>query len=149
MRIQASRQSLTTWLASAVAVLAMLFIAVPATAQGKTGEVDTLLRRLADSGCEFRRHGQWHDAGVAAEHLRMKHRYILRARPGLTTEEFIALGASGSPTTRQPYRVRCQGSAEQTGAQWMTEQLQALRAASQPTRPSSAPAGMRPSQPRQ
>lgn len=147
MKVAYERQVHPAWLRAAVATLAMLLVAAAASAQGSTGEVDALLRRLAESGCEFRRHGQWHDAGVATEHLRMKHRYILRARPSLTTEEFIALGATASSTTRQPYRVRCPGSAEQAGAEWMTGQLEALRAARQPARPSSAPRGARPPQP--
>jgi len=128
------------WLAAAVAAFLSLVLVVPGGALANSDEVDALLRRLAESGCEFRRHGQWHNGSVASEHLRMKHRYILGVRPALTTEEFISLGASGSSTTRQPYKVRCQGSAEQTGAEWMKGELAAVRASRPPTSPASASA---------
>jgi hypothetical protein len=127
------------WLAAAIAALLPLLLALPGGARANAGEVDALLRRLAGSGCEFRRHGQWHDAGAASEHLRMKHRYILRVRPGLTTEEFITFGASGSSTTLQPYKVRCKDSVEQTGAEWMRGELEAVRASRLPTGAASAP----------
>lgn len=116
----------------ATAFLLSLQLLTPVQAHGSSTEIDALLQRLAASGCEFRRGGQWHDAGAASEHLRMKHRYLLRVRPSLTTEEFIALAASSSSATRQPYGVRCHGSAERTGAEWMTRELQELRAAGRP-----------------
>ena len=147
MKAATTRHCDHAWPARAVAVLCWLLLVLPASARANPGEVEALLRRLAESGCEFRRHGQWHDAAVASEHLRMKHRYILRLRPALTTEEFISLGASASSTTRQPYKVRCKGAPEQTGAAWMTGELEALRAAGLPARASSAPPGERPFQP--
>ena len=127
--------------------LLALMPVLSASAQGNAAEVEALLRRLAESGCEFRRHGQWHDAGAASEHLRMKQRYILRMRPSLSAEEFIALAASASSATRQPYRVRCQGVPEQTGAEWMNAQLRALRAAAPPLSASPASRAPRSSEP--
>jgi hypothetical protein len=119
-------------LRTAIAIVILLGLILPAGAQRNTSEVDALLQRLAESGCEFRRHGQWHSAAAASEHLRMKHRYMFGIRPGMTTEEFISAAASRSSATQQPYWVRCNGSAERTSAEWMTGQLKALRAASSP-----------------
>ncbi|NNU42026.1 DUF5329 family protein [Ramlibacter montanisoli] len=147
MNAASARHCDHAWPGRAVAVLCWLLLVLPASARANPGEVEALLRRLAESGCEFRRHGEWHDAGRASEHLRMKHRHILRSRPALTTEEFITLGASASSTTGQPYKVRCKGTPEQTGAAWMTGQLAAVRAAGLPERASPAPPADRPSQP--
>lgn len=90
-------------------------------------EVEALLDELPASGCDFRRNGQWHNGKEAREHLAMKHDYMLKQNPRLSTEQFITQGASGSSATQQPYEVRCSDSAKMPAANWWSRKLKALR----------------------
>lgn len=46
-----------------------------------------------------------------------------------TAAEFIARGASASSTSGKPYLVRCGGKVPVESAQWLTAELQQVRAA--------------------
>lgn len=98
-------------------------------------EVDALLARLQSSGCEFNRNGSWYSGTEAKGHLLKKLDYLEGKDMVKTAEQFIARGASGSSMSGKPYLVRCAGQAPVESAQWLTAELQALRA----TRAASSP----------
>lgn len=108
------------------AIFPLVFLVV-AQAQEARNELRELLDRLAASECEFGRNGEWHSGEMAREHLSMKHKYMRMQNPRLTMEEFIAIGASGSSSTSQPYKVRCMGSAEVPASAWLNDQLRVIR----------------------
>lgn len=99
---------------------------LPPTARA---EVDALLTRLQASGCEFNRNGSWYAGPEARAHLLKKLDYLEGKDMVTTAEQFIARGASGSSMSGKPYLVRCAGKAPVQSAQWLTTELQALRAA--------------------
>lgn len=91
-------------------------------------EVDALLARLQSSGCEFNRNGSWYTGTEAKGHLLKKLDYLEGKDMVKTAEQFIARGASGSSMSGKPYLVRCAGKAPVETAQWLTAELQQLRA---------------------
>lgn len=91
-------------------------------------EVDALLARLQSSGCEFNRNGSWHSGAAAKAHLLKKLDYLEGKNLVTTAEQFIARGASSSSMSGKPYLVRCAGKAPVDSAQWLTAELQQLRA---------------------
>jgi hypothetical protein len=91
-------------------------------------EVDALLARLQSSGCEFNRNGSWYSGTDAKAHLLKKLDYLERKDMVKSTEQFIERGASGSSMSGKPYLVRCPGKAPVQTAQWLTAELQQLRA---------------------
>ena len=91
-------------------------------------EVDALLSRLQSSGCEFNRNGSWYAGAEAKAHLLKKLDYLEGKDMVQTAEQFIARGASGSSMSGKPYLVRCAGKAPVESAQWLTTELQAVRA---------------------
>ncbi len=91
-------------------------------------EVEHLLQFVRDSGCQFYRNGSWYEATGAADHLRSKYAYLLKRGQITTAEDFIRKAASYSSLSAEPYRVRCDGQAERTTGQWLTEELEVLRA---------------------
>jgi len=98
--------------------------AVPARVQS---EVDSLFARIESSGCSFYRNGTWHDAKVAAAHLRDKYDY-LRARDLVaTTEDFIERAATKSSFSGQTYKVKCGDGAEESSSRWLYDKLAHLR----------------------
>ncbi len=99
---------------------------LPPTARA---EVDALLARLQSSGCEFNRNGSWYSGTEAKGHLLKKLDYLEGKDMVTTAEQFIARGASSSSMSGKPYRVRCAGKAPVESAQWLTAELQTLRAA--------------------
>jgi hypothetical protein len=94
--------------------------------------VDALLTRLQTSSCEFNRNGSWYSAGDARAHLLKKLDDLEGKNLVQTAEQFIARGASGSSVSGKPYLVRCAGKAPVESAQWLTAELQRVRAASSP-----------------
>lgn len=99
-------------------------------------EVDALLTRLQSSGCEFNRNGSWYAGAEARAHLLKKLAALEGKDLVQTAEQFIARGASTSSMSGKPYFVRCAGKAPVESGQWLTAELQAVRAA----RAASAPA---------
>lgn len=92
-------------------------------------EIQALLDRISGSGCNFQRNGEWHSGTAARQHLAKKYEYLLRVRPAMTTEEFIASAATSSSVSGKPYLVRCGGGQNILGATWMTAEVAKLRAA--------------------
>lgn len=90
-------------------------------------EVGLLLNRLATSGCEFNRNGTWYTGPDAKGHLQTKLEYLERHQPPQSTEQFIKEAATVSSASGRAYQVRCPQVAEQPSAQWLTQELKALR----------------------
>lgn len=109
------------------ALLALLWLALPALAGDDVtaGEIDYLLRHVATSGCTFTRNGNTHDAGDAADHLRLK--YSRGSRWVDSTEDFIDRLATASSWTGKPYTITCDGKTEPTGS-WLHRALTTYRA---------------------
>lgn len=92
-------------------------------------EIDTLLGKLAASGCQFNRNGSWHSAVEAKSHLLSKLGYLERKGLVQTAEQFIERGAAGSSVSGKPYLVKC-GSADAIPSRlWLAAELKALRGA--------------------
>ena len=108
-----------------LAVTAPAFAVEPGAAA--KAEVSTLLTRLAASGCTFQRNGSWYNAAEARAHLEKKYQYLLDKQRLASAEDFVEMAATRSSTSGKPYIVKC-GDKEQPSAQWMGEQLKALRA---------------------
>ncbi len=90
-------------------------------------EIESLLKKLQDSGCEFNRNGSWFAGDQAKKHLTRKLNYLERKSLIKTSEDFIHLGASASSSSGKPYLVRC-GSAQPVESKiWLQDQLKVLR----------------------
>ena len=108
-----------------------LFLALPLMTQAapneKTkAEITSLMNNLAQSGCQFQRNGDWHEAKEARAHLQRKYDYLLKKSLVDTSEQFIQRAASKSSVSGKPYRVKC-GALEVDSAVWFDMQLQRLR----------------------
>ena len=97
------------------------FVLADFTSTSARVEIDTLLSRLEQSGCEFYRNGGWYSATEAKSHLRKK----LQAAGAVqnSTELFIDRLASKSSMSGKPYLVRCSGSEPVESKAWLTDQL--------------------------
>jgi hypothetical protein len=101
--------------------------ALPPTARV---EIDSLLSRLAASGCQFKRNGAWHTADEAQAHLQRKLGYLVDRGAVASAEQFIERAATKSSVSGQTYLVKCGGNPAVPSGQWLYSELQALRAAS-------------------
>lgn len=121
-----------TALSCGLALLLVTFLshaAVAAPPETAVKEINHLLARIGESGCEFFRNGIWYKGNLGQIHLRDKYEYlVLRDMIGAATD-FIDKAASQSSTTGLAYRVRCKGQADVPSKQWLTEELRAYRAA--------------------
>lgn len=111
----------------ALAAFAFFTAGALAAAPGPRQEVETLLERLAQSGCRFHRNGEWYGAQKAREHLEDKLAYLERGSTLESAEQFIDKAASGSSVSGQPYLVQCGTSDPVPSAEWLRAQLKALR----------------------
>ena len=50
-------------------LLGLSFLAQAAPSEHAKAEITGLMNKLANSGCQFQRNGDWHDAGQARAHL--------------------------------------------------------------------------------
>lgn len=91
-------------------------------------EVDSLLRAVEHSECEFGRNGTWHDSKAAGEHMRGKYDYLVARDQIRTSEDFIERVGTKSSLSGQPYQVRCKGAAPLASNQWLRSKLALLRA---------------------
>jgi hypothetical protein len=91
-------------------------------------EIEYLLSAVASSDCLFYRNGSWYDAKSAAAHLRGK--YDSLAAKGLIggTDDFIERAATKSSLSGRDYAIKCEGIAEMSSRQWLTNLLVAYRA---------------------
>lgn len=100
----------------------MLALAIePAVQQ----EIDQLLDKVAQSGCEFNRNGKLHNATDAKAHLQLKLRrggkYVS------STETFIDRLASKSSWSGDLYTMECPGQLAQPAGEWLHANLTAIR----------------------
>ena len=107
-------------------LLALPFMAQAAPSDKTRAEITGLMNHLAQSGCEFQRNGDWHEAKEARAHLQRKYDYLLKKNLVDTSELFIQRAASKSSVSGKPYRVKC-GALEVDSAVWFDMQLQRLR----------------------
>lgn len=92
-------------------------------------EIDSLLSRLAVSGCRFKRNGTWHMAAEARAHLVRKLEYLVDRGAVASAEQFIERAATRSSMSGQAYLVKCGASPTVLSSKWLYSELQALRAA--------------------
>lgn len=102
-------------------------------------EVDQLLGRVAQSGCEFYRSGSWFDGNKARDHLERKYRYLAARNLLGSAEDFVVMAATRSSMSNEAYAIRCHGGAQQPSAAWLTEELRNIRqsASKAPATPAS------------
>lgn len=98
------------------------------TAPAVRTEIQGLLQRLQDSGCEFNRNGSWYSGTEARSHLLKKLDYLeSHDSAPRRSEDFIQQAASTSSMSGQPYLVRCAAAAPVQSKDWLTQELQKLR----------------------
>lgn len=89
-----------------------------------TGEIEYLLRFVAESGCTFIRNGREYSAEKAAEHLEHKYSRVKSRIPDADT--FIQRIASASSISKKPYQVQCRENRVQAG-KWLEDALESFR----------------------
>jgi hypothetical protein len=116
-------------LASTAIALVLAAAAHAAPAPAAKAEIEYLLSAVASSDCRFYRNGTWYDAKSAAAHLRGKYESL--AVKGLIggTDDFIDRAATKSSLSGHDYAIKCEGIAEMSSRQWLTNLLVAYRAA--------------------
>ncbi|MEO3712324.1 DUF5329 domain-containing protein [Roseateles flavus] len=98
------------------------------TAPAVRTEIQGLLQRLQDSGCEFNRNGSWYSGTEARSHLLKKLDYLeSHDSAPRRSEDFIQQAASTSSMSGKPYLVRCAAAAPVQSKDWLTQELQKLR----------------------
>lgn len=114
-----------------VFILALSIASAPGRAAelsaASRAEIDALLDRLGQSGCEFNRNGSWYDAPKAKAHLARKLDYLLDRKLVASTEQFIELAGSKSSKSGKTYSVRCRSEDPVPSAAWLTTELQKIR----------------------
>lgn len=123
----ASRQHAAFWVCLALGVLPLCAAAEPMPAPAKA-EVVASLKRLETSGCQFSRNGTWYSGAQASAHLLKKLDVAEGRRAMRSAEEFIAVVATKSSATGEPYKVRCGTEAPMPSAKWLLQELQQARA---------------------
>ena len=116
----------------ALSTAAALCASMPAWAQQDTPthqEIVHLLDFVAQSGCQFKRNGSWHDSKAARDHLQDKYDYLQRRKLVPDTKAFIERAASESSFSHKAYEVRCGNGPTITSAQWLNAELARYRAA--------------------
>jgi Family of unknown function (DUF5329) len=103
--------------------------AVAAPPEIAVREINHLLERVAESGCEFYRNGIWFKGNLGQAHLRDKYEYLAKRDMISAATDFIDKAASQSSMSGLAYRVRCNGQEEMLSKQWLTEELMRYRAA--------------------
>jgi len=87
-------------------------------------EIIQLIGVVAESGCDFIRNGDRHNAEDAADHLSLKYRR--GKRYSSSTERFIDRLASESSWSGDPYFIVCE-NVQHTANDWLHTALQSLR----------------------
>ncbi len=91
-------------------------------------EVSFLLGYVEGSGCGFQRNGTWYTSREAQAHLRDKYQYLVRQDLIASTEHFIERAATESSLSGSPYQVKCGSGPTITSRQWLSSELEQLRA---------------------
>ena len=86
--------------------------------------IQTLIRAVAESECEFNRNGSLHSAETAAEHLELK--YSRGKRYTESAEAFIYRLARKSSWSGEPYQLICDCETQPAG-DWLAMRLEGLR----------------------
>jgi Family of unknown function (DUF5329) len=114
--------------------LALLILAASAWSAGAApapppvrAEIETMLKALRNSGCQFNRNGSWYTGAEAQSHLSKKFEYLEGKSLVNSAEDFISLGASTSSSSGKPYLVRCGSSQPVESKVWLQEQLKTIR----------------------
>ena len=94
-------------------------------------EINHLLDRVANSGCEFYRNGIWFKGNLGQSHLRDKYEYLVKKDMIGAATDFIDKAATASSMTGIAYRVRCKGQEDVLSNQWLTDELKRYRATAQ------------------
>jgi hypothetical protein len=125
-------------LAITAIALVLMAAAHAAPTPAAKAEIEYLLSAVASSDCRFYRNGTWYDAKSAAAHLRGK--YDTLAARGLIGDaaDFIDQAATKSSMSGRDYAIKCEGIAEISSRQWLTNLLVAYRAA-RPAAPHGGP----------
>jgi hypothetical protein len=105
-----------------------LAVAAPAPPQARA-EVESLLKALRDSGCQFNRNGSWYTGAEAQTHLAKKLEYLEGKNLIKSADDFISLGASTSSSSGKPYLVKCGTTPAVESKTWLQERLATLRQA--------------------
>jgi len=115
-------------LASTAIALVLVAAAHAVPTPAAKAEIEYLLSAVASSDCRFYRNGTWYDAKSAAAHLRGKYESL--AGKGLIggTDDFIDRAATKSSLSGKDYAIKCEGIAEMSSRQWLTNLLVAYRA---------------------
>ena len=116
--------------ATRLALLALACLPSLAAAQLNAAarqEIDTLLRAVGSSGCEFLRGGTVYSATKAHDHLQQKFEYLDARGQLKSAEDFIVKAATRSSMTGEAYGIRCAGSGVQASDAWLHARLKALR----------------------
>ncbi len=90
-------------------------------------EIEQLITRLGQSGCQFQRNGSWYPASEAQSHLRRKYEYLRKRDMVASSEQFIERAGSQSSLSGKAYQVRCPGQPAVASSIWLTRQLGAIR----------------------
>ena len=85
--------------------------------------IQTLIRAVAESECEFNRNGSLHSAETAAEHLELK--YSRGKRYTDSAEAFIDRLARKNSWSGEPYQLIRDGEIHPAG-DWLTMRLEGL-----------------------
>jgi hypothetical protein len=86
-------------------------------------EIQYLLTRLGNSGCQFNRNGSWYSASEARSHLAKKLDYLVTKNLLKTSEDFIERAASTSSVSGKAYQVKCGSANAVDSAVWLGEEL--------------------------
>ncbi|MFM9886044.1 MAG: DUF5329 family protein [Burkholderiales bacterium] len=93
----------------------------PLSLSQPSNDIEFLITRIAQSGCQFVRNGNVYPANEAAEHLRRKRASV---RSALTPDQFIEHIASKSSMSGEPYLIRCTGQHDEPSGPWLRRALQ-------------------------
>ena len=116
-------------LATTAIALILMAAAHAAPAPAAKAEIEYLLSAVATSDCRFYRNGTWYDAKAAAAHLRLKYENLAARELIRDTEDFIDRAATKSSLSGRDYAIKCEGLAEVSSRQWLTNVLISYRAA--------------------
>ncbi len=110
-----------------VIALALTIIPAAPAAESLDQTINYLLDYIRKSDAVFIRNGSNHTGSEAVEHIKAKYDHFKNDIK--TPEDFIRLAASKSLLTGKPYLVHPKSGKEQPMTEWLTEALQAHRAA--------------------
>jgi hypothetical protein len=95
-----------------------------ASATSTDGEIEHLLKFVANSGCTFERNGSRYASGEARNHIQRKYNHIKNRVK--STEDFIRYAASQSSMSGKQYHATCKGKTI-TSKEWLSTELKRYR----------------------